>query len=388
MRRVMVVETDDQVAEGMRRSLRHYATAWDLRFTRSGEEALAANGEVDALICDASLAGVETLLGQFKERFPKVARTVLAPTELKPEALARLQALSHQVVRKPLLPALLFDLVERTSQVIDSFANERLKIIVGQLGDLPPLPATYSKLSTMTQDPEVSMDAVAAVVERDPAITAAVLRIINSAYFGLPRRVSSLRETVRYLGIVPLKNLVLTVEVFEGLAKGKRALHLQHEALLRAYAMRELLGRTALSEQAFIAGVLADVGMLLLLSKLPVDAQAIEWRCEAGVLPWVAQTERLGCTVASIGAQLLTRWNLPAALVEAVALNHLPLRGSPAPNTTSALSLVSAVEWSKRAPDHLKREFRAQAEQLITAFPASSIESISRYFAGAAESVA
>jgi HD-like signal output (HDOD) protein len=385
MRRVMVVELDEQVAEGMRRSLRTWAHSWELRFVRVGDEALTAAADIDALVCDAALPGVETLLGQFKERFPKVARTVLAAPELKSEVFARLQALSHQVIRKPFLPALLFDLVERTSLVIEAFESERLKVVVGQLGDLPALPATYSRLSAMSQDPDVSMDAVAAVVERDPAITAAVLRIINSAYFGLPRRVSSVRETVRYLGIVPLRSLVLTVEVFEGLAKGKRALLLQHEALLRAYAMRELLGRSALSEQAFVGGILADVGMLLLLARLPVDAQAIERRTEAGILPWIAQTERLGCTAATIGAQLLARWNLPAPLIEAIALNHVPPRGNPAANVTTALSLVSAVEWSMRAPQHLQREFRAQAEQQIVAFPSSSIASIARYFGGAVE---
>ncbi len=384
----MVVQSDEQVAEGMRRSLRSFANAWELRLVREASEALAAAEEIDALICEASLPGVDALLGEFKQRFPRVTRTVLAAPDLKPEVVSRLQALSHQVMRKPILPAQIFDLVERTATVIDAFASERLKVVVGQLGDLPPLPATYSRLSAMAQDPEVSMDAVAAVVERDPAITAAVLRIINSAYFGLPRRVSSVRETVRYLGIMPLKNLVLTVEVFEGLARGKRALLLQHEALLRAYAMRELLGRSMLAEQAFVAGILADVGQLLVIARLPVDAIAIDRRTEAGVLPWVAQEERLGCTAATIGAQLLARWNLPASLIEAVALNHLPSRGSPAANVTTALSLVSAVEWSLRAPDHLRREFRQQAEQLIGAFPAASLESIGRYFGGAVEAVA
>lgn len=388
MRRVLIVEGDEQVAEGLRRSLRCFANAWDLRFVHTAEEALAAASGIDALVCEAHQPDAEALLSQLKERFPRVARTVLAAVDQRPELVARLQALSHQVMRKPLLPALLFDLVERTAAVIEALACERLQIVVGQLGDLPPLPATYSKISQMAQDPEVSMDAVAAVVERDPAITAAVLRIINSAYFGLPRRVSSVRETVRYLGIVPLKNLVLTVEVFEGLAKGKRALALQQEALLRAYAMRELLGRSALAEQAFIGGILADVGQLLLLARLPLDAMAIDKRVDAGMLPWVVQAERLGCTAGTIGAHLLARWNLPATLVEAVALHHLPPRGSPAPNVTTALTLVGAIEWSLRAPPHLRAEFRQTAEQLITAFPSSTVESIGRYFGQAEQGVA
>lgn len=380
MRRVLVVEADPQVAEGMRRALRVFANAWELRFSSTAREALAFAPEVDAMVCDAGLGEVEMLLGALKERFPKVARTVVASPDLKPDVLSRLQGLSHQLMRKPLLPALLFDVVERTIAVIDGFASERLKIVVGQLGSLPALPATYARICQMTQDMNVSIDEVASVVERDPAISAAVLRIINSAYFGLPRRVSSVRETVRYLGIVPLKNLVLTVEVFEGLAVGKKALVLQQEALVRAYAMREILGRTPLAEHAFVAGILADVGQLLVQAKLPVDAMAIDKRVEAGALPWVVQMERLGCSAAQIGAQLLAGWNLPGGLVEAVALQHQPSRGTPAPNVTTALCLVSAVEWSNRAAPHLRQDMRKKAEELVTAFPSVTIESLSRYF--------
>lgn len=224
------------------------------------------------------------------------------------------------------------------------------------------------------------MDSVAAVVERDPAMTAAVLRIINSAYFGLPRRVASVRETVRFLGIIPLKNLVLTVEIFEGLAKGKQATALQNEALLRAYAMRELLGKSPLAEHAFIAGILADVGRLLLMAKLPIDSTAIEKRIEAGVLPWVAEHERLGCSAATIGAQLLAKWNLPASLVEAVAQRNQPAPAQPLPNIATGLMLVTAAEWSMRAPESLRGDFRKTATQLAAVFPGVSLDAVLRYF--------
>jgi HD-like signal output (HDOD) protein len=382
MRRVLVVEPDAQVAEGMRRALRIFSNAWEVRLVDSADAAvtLALAGEVDAVVCDGGLSGIDALLTQLKDQAPRVARTVLAPAEARPDALARFHALSHQVLRKPMLPALLFDLVGRTMAVIESQTSERLKDVVGRLGDLPPLPATYARLSSMRQDPDASLDSMAAVVERDPAITAAVLRIINSAFFGLPRRVSSVRETVRFLGIVPLRNLVLTVEVFEGLAKGKRALALQQEALLRAYAMRDLLGRSAQSELAFIAGVLSDIGELMLLTKLPIDARAIENAVAEGAFPWDAQVERVGCTSAAIGAQLLARWNLPAALVEAVALQHDFPSGTPTPNVTTALALVRAVEWSERAHTGMKAEFGKAASHLVTAFPSASVESIRRYF--------
>jgi HD-like signal output (HDOD) protein len=385
VRRVVLFEPDQQIAEGLRRSLRVFSATWEVACVHTTADALATLPTCDVLICDALIPDVVATLVEFRQKAPRAVRTVLAAAEVKPELVAQLQAASHQLLRKPLLPPLLFDLVERTCAVIGALANERLQIVLGQLGDLPPLPATYSKLSQMAQDPDVSMAAVSAVVERDPSIAAAVLRTINSAYFGLPRRVSSVAETVRYLGIGPLKNLVLTVELFEGLATGRRAVQLQQEALLRAYAMRELLGRTSLAEQAFMAGILSDVGQLLLLTRLPIDAMAIDKAVEAGRLSWVVQKERLGCSSAELGAQLLARWNLPTALVEAVALHHQPPIGAPAQNLTTALTLVSAVEWSRRAPESLRSDFRRLSEELITTFPTSSLDSLGRYFGAAVQ---
>lgn len=385
MRRVLILEPDSQIAEGLRRALRVFSASWEVSCVQDTATALSSREVTDVLICDARVPDVEALLMEFRVKAPRVVRTVLAASDAKPELVARMQAAAHQVLRKPLLPPLLFDLVERTVAVIAALGNERLQIVLGQLGDLPPLPATYSKLVQMSQDPEISMAAVSAVVERDPAIAAAVLRTINSAYFGLPRRVSSVAETVRYLGIGPLKNLVLTVELFEGLATGRRAVQLQQEALLRAYAMRDLLGRTPLAEQAFMAGILSDVGQLLLLTRLPIDAMAIDKSIEAGRLPWVVQQERLGCTSATLGAQLLARWNLPAALVEAVALHHAAPIGAPAQNLTTALTLVSSVEWSRRAPDSQRGEFKKLAEELIGSFPTSSLDTIGRYFGSSSQ---
>lgn len=384
MRRVCLLESDSQIAESLRRSLKAFSHTWELTFVTTAEQATAATSATDVLIC-GSLPEAEQVFQHYRQKAPAVVRIALAAADEQSDRIARLQALVHQVLRRPMLPPMLFDLVERTVAVLASMDNERVRVVIAQLGDLPPLPATYSKLSQMAQDPDISMASVASVVERDPAMSAAVLRTINSAYFGLPRRVSTVAETVRFLGIGPLKNLVLTVELFEGLAQGRRAVALQQEALLRAYAMRELLGRSPLAEQAFMAGILSDVGALLLVSKLPIDAMAIEKAVDAGRLPWVVEEERLGCTCASIGAKLLARWNMPVPLVEAVALRNEPVRGSPTASIGAALSLVHNIEWSRRAPESLRSEYRQRAAQLIELFPAASLESIGRYFGVSAE---
>jgi HD-like signal output (HDOD) protein len=389
VRTVLIVEPNEHVVEGYRRLLRVFSTSWSLRFAADAGSALELvdQGGVAAVIMDSRTPGLDTLLETLRARLPTVSRVVLAGADAMPEAVLRLTLVAHQVLKKPFIPLQLFDLVERTCEVTDALGTERLKVVLGQLGTLPAVPETYARISALTQDPDVSMDAVATVVEHDPAISGAVLRIINSAYFGLPRRVSSVRETVRYLGIQPLKNLVLAVEVFGGAASGRAAEAMQVEALARAMAMRELLGRTSLAEAAFAAGVLADLGLLLLVTRLPIDAAAIDKLAGQGLAPWEAELARFGCTHAELGGAILSRWNLPAAMVEAVTLHHRAPTMAPAPSVATALALVTALEYAPRVRTELRAGLEATAARLATAFPTVTLEQVARHLGPGTRSV-
>jgi HD-like signal output (HDOD) protein len=387
-----VISGDTQVLEGLRRSLRVFQNAWATHFVESTTEALAALTlhPVEALICDSKISGLELepFLDQVRERWPVVVRAVLCGAEVKPEQAQRLSRVAHQVLKKPLIPGQMFDLVERASLVLATVRSDRVKLVLSKLGSLPALPATYGRLSELTANPDVSLDDVAAVVERDPAITANVLKIINSAYFGLPRRVSSVRETVKYLGIQPLKNIVLTVEVFEGMASGKTAKALQMDALARACAMRELLGRTPMAEAAFAAGILADLGQLLIATRLPIDVQAIQ-KAQGGRTQEEVERERLGSSHAEIGGALLSLWNMPAALVEAVTLHHTPPDAAATANVPTALALVCAMEEEVHTVGAgRKAELKATIEKLAQIFPTVNLQAVRRQLAPRDEAVA
>ncbi len=385
MRRVLLAMGDENQAEGFRRALRafesHWAL-WNVTSTALLREAVSA-GAPQAVILDASLAGdgLEALLAELAATAPTTVRAVLCGPTVRAEQAQRLVARAHQVLRTPMVPAQVFEVVERSCLVMDALASERLKGVIGRLGTLPALPQTYARLAQMTQDPDCSLDAVAAVVERDPGITANVLKIINSAYFGLPRRVASVKETVRYLGIQPVKNLVLTVELFDGIGGTPKATSLQQHALARACAMREVLGRTALAELAFAAGILCDVGALLVEARLTVDAMAVARAQAAGAERDEAERERLACTHAEVGAALLRQWNLPQALVEAVALHHHPPEGVPPANVTSALQLVCALEELGTASPRRQALLNSAIAALSEAFPTVALDAVQKQFA-------
>jgi HD-like signal output (HDOD) protein len=390
VRHVVVLSGDVQVLEGLRRSLRVFQNAWVTHFVDTTTDALGALSlhPVEALICDSKVTGLdlEVFLSQVREKWPTVVRAVLCGTDVTPEQAVRLASAAHQVLKKPLLPGQMFDLVERASMVLGLVRSERVKLVLAGLGSLPGLPVTYAKLSGLTSNREASFDEVASLVERDPANTANVLKIINSAYFGLTRRLSSVREAVRYLGIQPLKNIVLAAEVFAGIASGPAA-NLQASALARAFAMRELLGRTPLAEAAFAAGILADVGQLLIATRLPVDMAAI--RKEMAVRPQEdAERGRLGSSHAELGGALLSLWNLPAALVEAVTLHHTPPSAAATANVPTALALVCAMEEEAQTEGERKAEIRATIAKLAEVFPTVNLQAVRRQLAPREQAVA
>lgn len=392
VRTVLLVERDSQVLEGLKRSLRVFAKSWEVVAAPTEAQMYARLDDVElsAVIIDArSCDDIEATLHTLKARYPRVVRAVLAGPEVRSDVAARLTLLAHQVIRKPAVPAQLFDLVDRGCALMEAMGSGRLQVVLGRLGALPALPATYAQLSELAANPDATLDEMAQVVERDPAITANVLKIINSAYFGLPRRVASVRETVRYLGVQPLKNIVLTVEVFEGVGGGKSTHALQQAALSRACAMREVLGRTPLAELAFAAGILADVGQLLLQTRLPLDAQAAVNEARMTGRPRSeVERERLGVSHAEIGAALLGQWNLPTALVEAVGLHHQPSEHAPAPNVACALALVCALEEQAEVEGDRKQELSQVVTRLAEVFPTMNLQAVKRQFGLAESSVA
>jgi HD-like signal output (HDOD) protein len=203
---------------------------------------------------------------------------------------------------------------------------------VTALGDLPSLPRTYEALTLALADPDTSLQMVARIVEQDVGVSAKVLQLVNSAFFGIAHSMTNIQGAVSYLGINTLKNLVLSVEIFRAF-KPKRDLpgfsleKLQYHAQLTAHIAARLPVPKYLAEIAVVAGMLHDVGKLILAWKLSEHfqtmlAEAVEAHC-----PVFKEEERgNGFSHAEIGAYLLGLWGIPYTVVEAVALHHGPNR--------------------------------------------------------------
>src|SRR5262249_23712097 len=136
------------------------------------------------------------------------------------------------------------------------------------------LPRVYDALLKALADPESSLATVVKLIEQDAGICAKVLQLVNSAFFGLPRQVTAVSQAVNLVGIAMLKNVMLSVEVFQALQAdraipGFSAEDLQAHALLAASIARRIVRDQRLADDAFMAAMLHDVGLLVLASRLP-----------------------------------------------------------------------------------------------------------------------
>ncbi len=203
-----------------------------------------------------------------------------------------------------------------------------LSQLIERSGQLYSLPAVAMKVLELTDNPQVDVVALKECIENDPALTTKILRTVNSSMFGLSREVSNLNQAIALLGIKPLKLLVLGFSLPKDLFAGVEADVLQSywkHTLTKAVAGRllaETQWKTA-GDDAFIAGLLQDIGILVLLKDLGTPYAEFLARVikDDGNLDQL-EIETLGFDHAVLSARLLERWGLPESLVEAIAVPH------------------------------------------------------------------
>lgn len=385
-RRVLFVDDDASVVDGLRKALYKYRQRWDVRTTTEAREAVAllASEPFDALVTDMRMPQMdgEALLREAAARWPAVLRMVLSG-EVGEANLSRVYALAHQFVPKPVTTVALYGRIEEALEARDKLANPALKDLVCRLGTLPSLPGTFGAINALAERPDSTLEDFVAVVENDPAVCGSVLRVVNSAWFGLRVRVGSIREAVRLLGTRPLRNVVLATEVFG--AGGAAIELLRRQALERLGVLGRLLPLLqagALKEEAATALVLVDVGQLVVTVRAPDEATRIADAVLAGRQRVPTEREVLGADHALLGGVLLSLWSLPPALVDAVALHEDARVGQAAvaPSLASLVALVCRLQETRDAQPHERPPLLAEATVLAQAFGVEALEPLRALF--------
>jgi putative nucleotidyltransferase with HDIG domain len=352
-KRILFVDDERRVLEGLEDLLVRYRHKWEMVFAVGGAEALEQLQQMpfDVIVTDMRMPGMDgaTLLGLVNEKHPGTVRVVLSG-HFEMEAATRTVPVAHQFLHKPCDPGILERVVDRACNLQALVGDEAVRKVVGGLQRLPTLPAVYVALQRTLRDERSGAPDVARIIQQDISMSAKVLQLVNSAFFGLGRRISTVQEAVSYLGFRMIQHVVLATEIFAGSGLDPRSgLSLEglrdHAVLTAAIARRILGGDRKQAEDAWAAGLLHDVGKLVFATELPEHlATAAAAAREAQQPLFRAEQELFGVTHAEVGAYLLGVWGLPYSVVEAVAHHHVPERvRKPGLDAVTAVHVANAL---------------------------------------------
>lgn len=336
MKNIIFVDDEPNVLQGLQRQLHGMRHEWTMNFFDAGSKALAflESSPADVVVSDMMMPGMDgaMLLSEVMRRHPNTIRIVLSG-HADHDAALRLVDAAHQFLSKPCNAEEVRTIITRALALRDLLTSEPIKRLVTRVTDLPTLPKIYQQLTKELQQESPSISHVAEIISRDLGMTAKILRLVNSAFFGLPHRVTSVPEAAAYLGLATLRSLVLSLQVFSefeakkipGFSLAALAEHGLATGLIAQKIVRLEKGGTKLGDECLLAGLLHDVGKLVLAAGLPeAYGQVLATAQTENLVLHAAELAVFEATHAEIGAYLLGLWGLPHQVVEAVALHHRP----------------------------------------------------------------
>lgn len=355
MRKILFVDSKYDAIGGVQWLTRSIGAQWAMTFVRTEEEALkklAENDDFDAVVINPQSNAEKGmgLLAELMRHHPRPVRMVLSD-KLDQEMLTKWLGPAHRRLSRSCTAADLEKAIERACALRDLLANESLQRVVAQMDSLPSLPSVYAQLIEELQSPSPSVRKVGEIIAHDLALTAKVLQVVNSAFFGLRRKITSPSEATMFLGLDTIISLVLAISVFSHF-NAKRLSNFSPEALwshsLQTAVFAKQIVRLErhadkMAEDAFTAGLLHDAGKIVLATMLPEwYEQALRLVADKRCLFTDAEQEVFGTTHAEVGAYLFGLWGLPDQIIEAVAFHHRP--GDRAGGDLDALIAVHAAD--------------------------------------------
>jgi HD-like signal output (HDOD) protein len=332
---VLFVDDEPRIVDGLRRQLHGRRGNWNMRFATSGDEALRMleSRPASVVVTDMRMPGMDggTLLRHVHRLYPQTTRIILSGQTEQVELMRDITCI-HQYLQKPCDPAALTSAVERTWRLAQSVRSPVLRCAVSKLVALPPADSSHRELMNVLSREESTPAEVAQVIERDPALTAKVLQLVSSAFFGIPRRIDRVRDAVVLLGVQTIRTLATAVRLFDfvksqfpdpavdklwraSVAVGERA-----ESLARQAA-----APSPVPQRARLAGTLSLLGRAVLITSVPEQFNQAFNRAErrdGGLLD--SERAVFGATQDDLTAYALGIWGLADDLIAAAAHQSQP----------------------------------------------------------------
>lgn len=339
IRRLLLVDDDPHIGQALRRIFR----PWVCELALSGGEALSrmAEGPFDAVVTDVRMPdmdGVE-LLRRVADRWPRTVRVALSG-DSSPDAMQQTLIQGHQYFAKPYDSLRLRAWLSHAFDLRDELHAPALEAIVGSLRVLPSPPQSAQRIQRLCARGDYSLDELASVVATDPGLMAKVLQVANSAALGTPRPIIEVRRAVHRLGTSTVRALALLHGTVDGIRWPPGGEVRAQAAWSHAIAVAALAstlaesGELSLRDEAFLGGMLHDLGRLVLLAQ-PVQPPAP--LDEDFAMGCDVELARYGASHDRVGAYLQGLWSLPDVAVRCALYHHRPSQGGPPSRVLAAV---------------------------------------------------
>lgn len=334
---ILFVDDEELILSGLKRGMRRHRSEWEMSFANSGAEAceIINTTPTDIIITDMQMPKMDgaELLEIVREKSPDTARVVLSGYA-KDEVILKVIGPAHQYLAKPCDFKEIEDTIERILRLRHCIENEDIRTTITGKISLPSLPQIYEKLLKELSNEYATNKTTASILEQDIALKAQVLKVCNSAFFGLPQKVTNLETAVSLLGLNTLRSMTLLNGVFSSLdAKTQQCKSLQKltancldVALIAAKIAKIANFDKPVIDLVTSAGSLSHIGSLIIAATWPEKFQQAITLCEHNPGTSIAQfeTEMIGIDHGIMGAYLLGLWGFPLTLCEAIAYHHNP----------------------------------------------------------------
>lgn len=334
--RILFVDDEINILKALRRTLRPYRGQWDMAFSPGAEKALKTleKESFDVVITDMRMPGMDgaKLLQIVKEKYPQMVRIILSGHSDQ-EMIMKSVKTAHQYLTKPCEKEILVNAVKRSFSLRQLLSQDNLLDLLGGIETMPSLPSLYLEVVNELKSGTASTENVGRIISKDMGMTAKVLQLVNSSFFGMSRHISNAQDAVVMLGIDVVKTLVLGMEVFSQVSKKTLSVlpidniysHcVRSGGIAKAIARIENKDKEEI-DNSVIAAVLHDMGKLILVEYFPdryKDAIALAKKEKSPVFK--SEQEIFNVSHSQVGAYILGLWGFPDSIVEAVAFHHHP----------------------------------------------------------------
>jgi HD-like signal output (HDOD) protein len=309
---------------------------WDTRFAPSGPEGMKhlEREPFTAVVSDIHMTVKDNveLLNEVRERFPDVVRIVLSDSSDRETVLRSTAKTAHQYLTKPCDTVVLRSALEGACGLRNWLRNESIKKVVSRMDSIPSIPSLYNEIMFELSRKDVSVPKIANIISKDVGMSAKVLQVVNSAFFCLRQRITNIAQAVNLLGYDLVRSLVFSLQVFSqfvlsrgsGLNLGQVWMHSFRVGLFSKAITEAETDDRSLIDDAFMAGMLHDMGKLILATNFPDEWNTARRLCDEENISLIeAENRVLSATHYEAGGYFTCLWGLPDAIVRAVSFHHL-----------------------------------------------------------------